>query len=191
MLGTSRTIHSMDREWTAVGDRRANKARKSLGKNPAVSVCYLISDALDHNCYYETTTAFYTLATTDTFVELAKGIPEHILSSSTSLVHGGDTGVQRSAPASAPADAPIPNSPRADHRVQMQAGMAVIEHAARDTTPGLGASARAAGGTCKARPAALLVVAWTASLTRSDQRPLAAIHSEAVSWKRPCSLQWT
>ena len=76
----------MDREWTAVGDRRANKARKSLGKNPAVSVCYLISDALDHNCYYETTTAFYTLATTDTFVELAEGIIEHILSSSTSLV---------------------------------------------------------------------------------------------------------
>ena len=51
-----------------------------------VSVCYLISHALDHDCYNATTTTFHTFVTSDIFVELAESIPEHISSLSTGLV---------------------------------------------------------------------------------------------------------
>ena len=52
----------------------------------AVSVSCLTCHALDHNYCYATTTRFYTFVTSETFVELAKGIPEHISSLSTALL---------------------------------------------------------------------------------------------------------
>ena len=46
----------------------------------------LLATPLITTCYYATTTTFHTFVTSDTFVELAESIPEHISSLSTGLL---------------------------------------------------------------------------------------------------------
>ena len=140
--------------------------------------------ACDYNCFYATTTTLHTFATRHTLVELAQCITANISAPSRSL--GSLRHDSRKVrPHAHREHGASPNSVKGDHyassRVQMRADTARTVYAARITSPGLGASAWAAGGTGAGRPPAPFVVARRASLTRRDQRPLASVQSNDVT----------